>query len=173
MNNDALTTLALLTLCVVAASWDLATHRIPNVLTVSGLLVALMLRAIQGPSPLAAGFAAAFLALLLSVPLVLAGGLGGGDAKLLAASAAFVGLAALPMMLLVTAIVGGGLGLAVAARRRALGDTFAHCRVLLAWIVPVGPGAARPPRTLRTPGALAVPYGVAIAAGALAAEWWA
>jgi Flp pilus assembly protein protease CpaA len=88
--------------------------------------------------------------------------------KLLAASAAFVGLEALPTLLLVTAIMGGVLAIVVAARRRALAETMIHARALVA-----GSSArsvAR--RTLATPGALAVPYGVAIAAGALAG-WWA
>jgi prepilin peptidase CpaA len=162
---DAFTTFALLALTVLAVGWDLKTRRIPNALTASGLLVALALRAFQGPGSLALGLLAAFIAFALAVPLVLAGGLGGGDAKLLAAIGAFVGPAALPTALLVTALAGGVLALVVAMRRRALGETLAHTRSLVA------PAGVTARRTLRTPGALAVPYGVAISAGALAG-WW-
>jgi prepilin peptidase CpaA len=164
---DAISTLALLALTVAAVGWDLATRRIPNVLTASGLLVALALRAVQGPGPLAAGIFAALVAFALAVPLVLAGGLGGGDAKLLAVIGAFVGPAALPTVLLVTAVAGGILAVVVTARRGALGDTLTHMRFLVA---PAG-GDRPARRTLRTPGALAVPYAVAIGAGALVGLW--
>ncbi len=169
---DAFATLALLALTVAAVVWDLRTRRIPNVLTATGLLLALGLRAFQGPGAVAAGVLAALLAFALAAPLVLAGAMGAGDAKLLAAIGAFVGPAGLPVALLVTAIAGGVLALAAAARRGALGETLAHARDLV-----VPPRAAReepriPRRTLETPGALAVPYAVAIAAGALAG-WWA
>ena len=169
--TDTLSTLALLALSVAAVGWDLATRRIPNVLTVSGLLIALALRAADGPAAVGAGLLAAVVALALSIPLVAAGGLGGGDAKFLAAAAAFLGPAALPTALVVTALVGGLLAVAFALRRGALGETLVHCRSLAARVVPVGAPSA-PRRTLATPGALAVPYGVAIAAGALAG-WWA
>ena len=165
---DALSTLALLALTVAAVGWDLATRRIPNVLTASGLLVALALRAVQGPGPLAAGVFAALVAFALAVPVVLAGGLGGGDAKLLAVIGAFVGPAALPTVILVTAVAGGILAVVVAARRGAMGDTLTHARSL---VTPSG-GGGTARRTLSTPGALAVPYAVAIGAGALAG-WWA
>jgi prepilin peptidase CpaA len=165
---DTIATLALCALSVAAVLWDLKTRRIPNVLTASGLLIALLLRAVQGPAPLAAGVLAAGIGLGLSLPLVVAGALGGGDMKLLAASAAFVGLEALPTLLLVTAIMGGVLAIVVAARRRALAETMIHARALVAGSSTRS--VAR--RTLATPGALAVPYGVAIAAGALAG-WWA
>jgi prepilin peptidase CpaA len=164
--HDATTTFALLALTVAAVGWDLRTRRIPNMLTASGFLVALVLRAFHGSDALAAGFLAAVLAFALAVPLVLAGGLGAGDAKLLAAVGAFVGPAALPIVLLVTALVGGLLAVAVATRRGAMGETLRHARVLLTRPTP---DVQR--RTLATPGALAVPYAVAISTGALAG-WW-
>src|SRR5687767_11218693 len=79
---DTIATLALCALSVAAVLWDLKTRRIPNVLTASGLLIALLLRAVEGPAPLAAGVLAAGIGLGLSLPLVLAGALGGGDMKL-------------------------------------------------------------------------------------------
>jgi prepilin peptidase CpaA len=170
--HDVLTMLALGALSIAAVGWDLATRRIPNVLTASGLLVALALRAFDGPGSVAAGLLAAALAFGLAVPLVLAGGLGGGDMKLLAATAAFVGPSGLPILLLVTAIVGGMLALGVALRRGMLRETLTHSRALVARAVPTRGAQPRPRRTLRTPGALAVPYGVAIAAGAMVG-WWA
>lgn len=164
---DAFATLALLALTVAAVTCDLRTRRIPNVLTASGFLAALAIRAFQGPEAVAVGVLAAALAFALAVPLVLAGAMGAGDAKLLAAIGAFTGPAALPVVLVVTAVAGGALAFAVAVRKGALRETISHVRAL---VLPGRSGGPR--RTLATPGALAVPYAVAIGAGALAG-WWA
>lgn len=164
-----LQTAALVSLVVVATATDLRTRRIPNALTLSGLVVGLALRAALGFDALIAGLLGVALALVLTVPLVSLGGLGGGDAKLLAAVGAFLGLGDLPVALLVTALAGGALALALAVRRGAIGETLSHAGGLVTR--PFRPAAA-PLRTLRTPGALAIPYGVAIAVGALAG-WWA
>ena len=59
------------------------------------------------------------------------GGMGGGDVKLMAAIAAFAGLAHLPELLLATALAGGVFAVAVAIARGALGDTL---RSLFGWL---------------------------------------
>lgn len=162
-------TVALLTLIAVAAGYDLRERRIPNTVTLPGLVVGLGLRATSGAGALADGAMGAVLALGLAVPLVVAGGLGGGDAKLLAAVGSFLGLSGLPMALLVTAVTGGVMAIVTAVRRAALGETLAHCRKIVSRALPGVRG--EPLRTLATPGAIAIPYGVAIGAGALAG-WW-
>lgn len=165
-----LQTAALLALVASAVVCDLRTRRIPNPLTLGGLATGLALRTATGFGALGSGALAAVLALVLCAPLVLAGGLGGGDAKLLAAVAAFVGLAALPVALFATAVTGGAMAMAAAARRGALRETLVHSGRLVRRALPGGPGG--PVRTLATPGVLAIPYGVAIGVGALAG-WWA
>ena len=161
----ALSTAALISLVIVAVVWDLRTRRIPNALTVSGFLAALVLRALPGGEALMAGVLGGVIGLAISFPLVLLGGLGGGDAKLLAAVGAFLGPADLPVALLVTALVGGAMAFTLAVQRRALGETLRHARVLVGSVAPRTPA---PARNLRTPGALTIPYGVAIGAGAIA-----
>jgi prepilin peptidase CpaA len=161
----ALSTAALIALVVLAVVWDLRTRRIPNALTVSGFFAALALRALPGGEALLGGVVGGLIGLTLSFPLVLLGGLGGGDAKLLAAVGAFLGPASLPVALLVTALVGGVMALALAIHRRALGETLRHAGVLVGSVATRAPVTAR---NLRTPGALTIPYGVAIGAGALA-----
>lgn len=167
--THVLQTVLLVALVATAVATDLASRRIPNALTLTGLVVGLALRAPAGFDAFAAGVTGAIVALALAFPVVLAGGLGGGDAKLLAAVGAFVGLEGLPVVLLVTAVAGGTMALALAVRRGALIETLGHCRALIRRILPGG--AHVPVRTLSTPGALAVPYGVAIGIGALAG-WW-
>lgn len=161
----ALSTAALIALVVLAVAWDLRTRRIPNALTVSGFFAALALRALPGGEALLGGVIGGLIGLTLSFPLVLLGGLGGGDAKLLAAVGAFLGPANLPVALLVTALVGGVMALALAIHRRALGETLRHAGALVGSVATRAPVTAR---NLRTPGALTIPYGVAIGAGALA-----
>ena len=160
----ALSTAALIALVVVAIVWDIRTRRIPNALTVSGFLTALALRALPGGEALLAGLLGGAIGLAISFPLVFLGGLGGGDAKLLTAVGAFLGPADLPVALLVTALVGGAMAFALALQRGALVETLGHARVLVGSVVTRTPASAR---NLRTPGALTIPYGVAIGAGAI------
>lgn len=162
-------TAALLALILLASVSDLRTRRIPNALTVSGLGIALALRGAAGAEPLAGGLAGAAIAFVPAVLLVIVGGLGGGDAKLLAAVGAFVGPAALPTTLFVTAVVGGAMGAVVVLRRGALGVTVARCRAIVGRAAGI---SIEPLPRLGTPGAIAIPYGVAIGAGALAGWWW-
>ncbi|CAN5898640.1 prepilin peptidase [soil metagenome] len=166
--NGIAATAALMALAVLASVSDLRTRRIPNALTVTGLGIALALRGAVGVEPLIAGLAGAAIALAPAVPLVALGGLGGGDAKLLAAVGAFVGPAGLPTTLFMTAIVGGAMGAIAVARRGAFGFTATRLRSIVT--APFGLATQPLPR-LGTPGAIAVPYGVAISAGALAG-WW-
>ena len=82
--NLALAGLA--SLILVAVVWDVRERRIPNALTVTGLVLAIVLRLLEGQEALLAGLAGLVLAVLVALPLVALGGLGGGDAKLLAAA---------------------------------------------------------------------------------------
>jgi prepilin peptidase CpaA len=166
--NEVVATVALLALVVLASASDLRTRRIPNALTVTGLGIALALRGAVGVEPLISGLAGAAIALAPAVPLVALGGLGGGDAKLLAAVGAFVGPAGLPTTLFMTAVIGGVMGAIVVVRRGAFGFTASRLRSIVA--TPFGLATEPLPR-LGAPGAIAIPYGVAISAGALAG-WW-
>jgi len=161
-------TSAFLALVVLAVASDLRTRRIPNALTLTGLGIALVLRGLLGWEPLAIGMAGAVIAFVPAVPLVLMGGLGGGDAKLLAAVGAFVGPAGLPTTLFVTAVVGGAMGAVAVLRRGAWSQTVARCRVIVASSFG---GVQEPLPRLGAPGTIAIPYGVAIGVGAIAG-WW-
>lgn len=78
--------LVALTLTAVAAAWDLRTGKIPNRLLGLGLLAALVAALARGDLLWALLGMAAGVALVSLVPLLLyrAGGIGGGDVKLLA-----------------------------------------------------------------------------------------
>ena len=144
-------------LVILAALSDLTSYTIPNRLNL--LLAAAFLPAalLMGSSPAAVGLdlAIGFAALVGGVAMFAAGWIGGGDAKLFAATALWLGLPGLPIFLTVTALAGGGLAVLLLNARSA-------------WVRPYLADAPPWLGRLVTPGA-AVPYGAAIAAGALAA----
>jgi prepilin peptidase CpaA len=161
---------ALMLLLSVAVYTDLKERRIPNKLTVSGLFVGLAFAAVlEGGFP-TMGLLGAGLALILSFPVVALGALGAGDAKLLAAVGSFVGPAGVVSVLLYGALAGGVLALAVAFRRGTLWAVIKNSLKLFLHTITLGRYGER--FGLDSPGAQTVPYGVAIAAGALA-TWFA
>lgn len=165
---DILLAVSLTAFCIAAAITDMRTRRIPNALTLSGFALALVLRGVAGGPALVGGLVAAVIAFVMAVPFVAAGGLGGGDAKLLTTVGAFLGPAALPTALGVTALAGGVMAIVAAFRHGALVETLGHGRTLVKRAF--GSKDATP-RTLESPGALAIPYGVAIAVGAMVGAW--
>lgn len=140
---------------VLAALSDLATMTIPNRLALALALLFL-------PAALAAGLDPASFALhLLAALLVLAAGIllfargwiGGGDAKIAAAAALWLGFPGLVSFLALSALFGGFLTLGILVLRAHMLPAFA----LRPWILRL-----HDPRE-------GIPYGVAIAAGAIAA----
>ena len=159
----------LLVLVLLVASWtDVRSRRIPNWLTVGGMIAGLAVRAWLGPGPMVSGLLGVALAAVLALPFFAAGALGGGDAKLLMAVGAFMGPADLARASLVIAVVGGLVALVEAGRRGVLLPTLASCgSLILRWVTLGRRGGER---MVVGGERLAVPYGVAIAAGSLL--WW-
>jgi prepilin peptidase CpaA len=153
---------------VMAGILDLQSRRIPNALTVTGAAAALVLRAPQGWEALGNGLLGIGLALLLTMPLFLAKALGGGDVKLLAAVGAFMGPTDLVGACLLIGVLGGLLALAEAVRRGALRTVLINVAYMFVrWFSPIRRELAP---TLTSPEAMAIPYGVPIAIGAIV--WW-
>jgi prepilin peptidase CpaA len=159
MTSDLLRTgiLGLFALLVTFASVkDLVSYTIPNWVSIGlaiGFAPAALLCGVAGPQLLeAAGLGAVML--IAGMVMFALKWVGGGDAKLLATASLWLGLPGLAPFLVFTALAGGALALGLLALRSA-------------WVRPLVAGPAWVER-LATPGA-AAPYGVAIAAGALAA----
>jgi leader peptidase (prepilin peptidase)/N-methyltransferase len=112
---------------LLALAWiDWDTLLLPDELTLPLLLAGLALTLARDPAVLADHCLAAILAYLAFQGLAFAyrrlrglDGLGGGDARLIAAAGAWCGLAALPLIMLGSALLGllAALGLALAGRR--------------------------------------------------------
>jgi prepilin peptidase CpaA len=158
------------------AAFDVGTRRIPNFITIGGLAVALVLRlSIGGVETLLSGLLGALLAFLFSFPLFMLKGMGGGDVKLLTAVGAFLGPFGTFVALLATALVGGVLAIAVSLRRRRLGSSLAGTFLVMRGLAlkAISGGEVDAVPTLETQDAVTVPYGVAIAVGAvIGLLWW-
>ncbi len=116
----------------LACSHDVRTRRIPNWLTGSTAISALLAHLAYGGwaslgTAAAAGLAAGAVMLLF----FLAGGMGAGDVKLMAAVACFTGLSPLGTLLITTALAGAVCALAIAWRHGALSHTLARSVGLL------------------------------------------
>lgn len=162
-----LVSLAALTLVALSASSDLKSRRIPNVYTVTGVVVALVLRAALGWDPLLDGLNGAGIGFLIAFPFFALGAFGGGDTKLVVAVGAFLGVDDLFVALLATGVAGGIMALIDAGRRGVLPLVLLNTSSLLVRLFSLGRLGSR--QKLEGPGAISIPYGVAIAAGTASA----
>ena len=132
---------------LLAASWiDMRSMLLPDVLTLSLLLMGLGATWRLEPEAVADHAMAAVVAYLLFRAIAYAyvrlrgrDGLGAGDAKLLAAGASWVGLAALPNLVLVSALLGCASALALRLLGRRLTGTtripFGPSLALAIWLI--------------------------------------
>lgn len=159
---------ALLVLFVcTAAWWDATADRIPNPLTVGGLLVALALRALLGIDHVLQGLGGFGIAFGIALVLYLLRAIGGGDVKLLAAVGGFLGSSEILGALGLIAVLGAAFALVVVSRRGLLPLLMVNTVDLIkGWLTL---GSAAPIRKEAVP-LLTIPYGVPIAIGTLI--WW-
>ncbi len=147
-------------LLILAAMKDAATMTIPNwislTLAASFLAIAPF---VMTPADMGMNVLVGFGALVVGFAMFAMNWIGGGDAKLLAAGALWIGWAALPDFLLWTALAGGGLSLGLIVARRAA--------FYVPFFSPFASGEGALARLLMPKGD--IPYGLAICAGGLAA----
>jgi len=105
---------------------------------------------------------------VLTLPFLMLGVIGGGDAKLLMAIAGFMGPRDFLWAAALIAIIGGMVGVVDAGRRGVLLPVLYNCGEIMKHWATFGRRGAN--RSFATVGALTIPYGIAIAAGALL--WW-
>jgi prepilin peptidase CpaA len=156
------------TLLVAGATTDVLRRRIPNAINALVLAAGLAAQGVGGGWRGAlSALAAAALILAALFPAWQRGRLGGGDVKLAAATAAWVGLGRLVPFALVTALAGAAVAVACAA----LSSRQAR-RQIRANLVLAAAAGATPEVPIRSGGGrVSVPYGVAVAAGALVVLW--
>jgi prepilin peptidase CpaA len=160
----------LVVLTLIAAAYDWKTRRIPNWLTLTGVVVGL------GTNAMLAGVSGAWLAvsgagfaLLIYLPLYALRALGGGDVKLMAAIGALVGPFVWWWIFVYTALIGGVIALVVIVTRGRFRRAFKNLGTILLSLVRLRrPADTNPELDVRTTRSIKLPHAVTIAAGALA-----
>jgi prepilin peptidase CpaA len=139
---------------IVAAVYDVATLTIPNWLSLAlvGLFPAAGILAGFGPAEWMWHLSVGFAALCCGIAVFAFGFAGGGDAKLFAAGALYMGLSGIGPFVFAVALAGGALVVCLLVLRRIPLPVALISRPWIARLYQKGQG---------------VPYGVAIAAGAL------
>lgn len=178
----ALAVVAILAAFLTAAAWsDLRRRRIPNLLVLSGSLLALLLHSVL---PAGDGFLSALpgglgvigalqgfaFGLIVMLPLYALRAMGAGDVKLLAMVGAFLGPVEIWWALFFTLIAGGVLAMAVMLQRALLGSLL-HNLDLIFWnlLSAINPIGRKGTSGGTFVSAAPLPYAVAIAAGSIAA----
>ncbi len=162
---DSIYLIAACLCAAVSAGFDIRSRRIPNFITGPAVLAGLLLHFTGDSwhglvSSLAAG-AICFAAFLL---FHIAGGMGAGDVKLMAAVGCLAGLPHVTFLLVFTALSGGVMSVALALYRGRLRETLFNVGSLIlhhkdAGLMP------HPELNVKNDATLRLPYGVAIAAG--------
>jgi prepilin peptidase CpaA len=165
-----------LAIAVVGAVNDVRGARIPNWLTYSGLLSALVVRfSLFGWAGLRGGFAGLLLAGGIFYFLFLLGGMGGGDVKLMAAVGAWAGTKQAISILGGSAIAGGILAVWYVLAYKQLGQTLLNMLTLTSHHLTSGL-RPHPVLNIRESSTVRIPYGLAVAVGTFFcvghAFWW-
>jgi prepilin peptidase CpaA len=149
-------------LSLVAGWTDLRSRRIPNWLTVPGLLVGLAANTVlSGWGGLRASLLGAAVGLALLLPLVLLRSLGAGDWKLAGSLGAFAGPGILMDLLLGSVFVAGVMAVALVIYKGRIRQTIRNIGHILISLVTFRLPGSRV--SLDDPDSLKVPYGAALA----------
>jgi prepilin peptidase CpaA len=161
------TLLALITIVAIAVRQDLIEHRIPNVLTIGGLVAGLLTQSVFGGlNGLLGALAGAGVGFACLLPLYFGKGTGAGDVKLMGAVGAFLGpvnaflAAALALMFGAVLAVGIVLWRLFESRTALSNSLSGH-----------GTAAATSPATMSSVRKERFPYAVAIGIGAIMTLW--
>ena len=158
-------------IALAACAFDLRTRRIPNALTLTAALAALIFSAATaGAGSAASSLTGWTVATVIWLPVYALGGMGAGDVKLIAAIGAWLGPVDVLHAALYAAIAGAVMALILALVRRRTRQTFANvCLLLTHWRV----AGFTPHAELRLGNAksLRLAYAVPILAGTVVAIW--
>jgi prepilin peptidase CpaA len=149
-------------MALIAGYTDWRSRRIPNWLTVPGLLIGVSVNVLAGGwAGLKTSLLGAGLGLLVLLPFVFLRSLGAGDWKLAGALGAFVGWEAMVSLLMGSVFVAGLMAFGLVIYKRRFKETLRNIGRLMASMLTFRmPGAEI---SLDNPQSLKVPYGVALA----------
>jgi prepilin peptidase CpaA len=159
----------LIALVITAAIWDLRLRRIPNWLSLSGILAGIALNSFlfgftglkASLSGMAAGFGIYFVLYLFRA-------MGAGDVKLMAAVGAFVGPGNWIVIFLITALLGGLIALSVLVWRKRMRKTLENVLFIVSEMMHFrAPYMAREELSVKSQRALTLPHGAVIGLGCI------
>jgi prepilin peptidase CpaA len=163
---------SLLVLLGIAAVSDLRTYRIPNWLTLSGVIFGLAYNALLPAVPeqgLAWAAQGMLLCFAISLPLYVIRAMGAGDVKLMAMVGAFLGVTDAPYVIASIFITGGAAALLFAAWHGALGRLLHNVKMLMQIAALSAVSGIKPDIQLNASQSIGkLPYGVSIGIGTLA-----
>jgi prepilin peptidase CpaA len=165
LNNQVIYAACALFYALAGAACDVVSRRIPNAVTLPAILFGLMVHGILGgwKGMLSAAGGGLVCGMVFSLFFV-AGGMGGGDVKLITAVGCHAGFPLIGPLLLGTSLAGGLMAVAVALYRRKWKQTIRNLGSLA--VHHAAAGLRRHPELhLGNEQSLRLPYAVAIAAG--------
>ena len=166
----------LILMVCAAAYYDLRVRRIPNWISLSGIILGLGFNAYFDEIPGAkASILGLLLALGLYLPLYLLKGMGAGDVKLMAAIGAVVGPGNWLNIFVFTALLGGIASLVLVLMRRKVAQTLANVSTIVGQLAKgKHPSAKNGDISIHHNESLKMPHGAIIASGVclfLALHW--
>jgi len=152
--------------CALAgAAFDVRSRRVPNFISLPGILFGLLLHfALGGWHQLALSAAAGLICGLVFFVFWIAGGMGAGDVKLITAAACIAGLPEVGYLLILTALAGGVMAVGLALWRGRLKETIMNVGALAVHHRFEGL-QPHPELNIGNEATLRLPYALAIAAG--------
>ena len=167
MTTEAVFMAGAIGIACIGGFTDIATRRIPNWLTYSGMLVGIVGNGLlHGWRGLLAAIAGGLIGGGAFLVFFLIHAMGAGDVKLIAAIGCLVGPTSAIQIVLASAIAGGIFAIVLALWRRKLRTVLANVVDLIRFHAVAGP-EVHPHLNLSNPQAVRLPYAVAIAAGVL------
>jgi prepilin peptidase CpaA len=150
---------------VIGSIFDVKSRRVPNFLTGPAAVLGLMLHlSLGGWRELASAAAAGLICGLVFLIFYLAGGMGAGDVKLIAAVGCLCGLHNIAVLLALTGIAGGVMAVALALLRGQLKQTLFNVVALVSHHRSEGL-TPHPEINVLNTATLRLPYALAITAG--------
>jgi prepilin peptidase CpaA len=167
VHSDWLYPTVALVCALIGAGFDVHSRRIPNFLTLPGIVAGLLLHLVlRGWKQMGLAALAGLICGVIFLVFWLAGGMGAGDVKLMTAVAALAGMPLVPWLLILTALAGGVMALGLAVWRGKVKETILNVGALalhhrMEGLAPHPQLNVANARTLRLPYALAVAAGTA------------
>jgi prepilin peptidase CpaA len=160
----------LLLVVVLAGIFDLRRRRIPNWLTLTGVLAGIALNSfLYERAGLVMSLKGMGLALALYFPLYVLRAMGAGDAKLMAAVGAIVGWTNWLGIMILTALIGGVLAIVLVVTKGRVKQTYQNLGlILIALRLRQAPYQVSPELDVRSGQALRLPHALSILLGSVA-----